>query len=168
MITACSENKCPSSVCNRYFTVDNFNCSQTSDLRQARGIMRPIAYKRDTHTDQTAVHPGVGTQGDSYEPESGGHVLLQTTGREELALRIIQLQTELQAMRRAFRTYKEQAEPRLKLLDDLTRNLSHLDSQGCMRPETSEAPSTMRRTSALPSATDTRWINVCSQSPGWD
>ena len=93
MITACSENKCPSSVCNRYFTVDNFNCSQTSDLRQARGIVRSVAYEQDAHTDQIPILPGVGTQGDSYEPESeDGHIqhLLQTTGREQLALGIIQ------------------------------------------------------------------------------
>ena len=85
--------------------------------------MRSVAYEQDAHTDQIPILPGVGTQGDSYEPESeDGHVqnLFQNTGREELALRIIQLQTELRATKRAFRSYKEQADPRLKLMDDLS------------------------------------------------
>ena len=100
------------------------NCSQTGDLRQARSIVRPVAYELDAQLDQTVL-----TQELGLKPESeDGHVQhhLQTTGGEELVLHIIQLQTELQATRRAFRTYKEQAEPRQKLLDDPTQNLSHL------------------------------------------
>lgn len=173
-VTPCTGENCPNSVCRECFSDAEFCCSQTTELRRARGFSRPVTHEVTSTTisePEEANHENVDEQGEQdvqvEEPENIVQHLIASSSKEELARRLVQLQQETQRQKLIITRYKEEKKLVLNQKVVIAKTLSLLEQIETSELEQNHPQIANIATSALPSKIDTDWGEVCSESLSW-
>ena len=96
-MTSCTEEDCPNSTCRERFSDADFNCSQTADIKVARGLSRPVTYEVTSLAISESVEANSKDKTDVQEEETKEDViqhLFSSSTKEELATQLVLLQGE--------------------------------------------------------------------------
>lgn len=169
-VTPCTED-CPNSVCRECYSDARFCCSQTAELRSARGFSRPVTYElsspNTTEPEETNQPDEQEQDVQAEEEENVVQHLVTTSTKEELARQLIQLQQETQRQKLIITRYREQRKLVLSQKTALEKTLSLLEQVENSELEQSPPQIASIATSALPSKIDKDWEGVCSESLSW-
>ena len=170
-VTPCTGEDCPNSVCRECFSDADFNCSQTADIRVARGFSRPVTY--DVPSSATPEIVEANTEANSEEQTDGRkeeteeHViqhLISSSTKEELATQLVLPQEQYKKQDLIIKMYREQTKLLLDQKTALAKSLSVLETIEITEQQNPLPQVTTRATSALPSKIDEDWENLCSES----
>ncbi|KAK3889330.1 hypothetical protein Pcinc_006647 [Petrolisthes cinctipes] len=166
-VTPCTEENCPNSACRECFSDADFNCSQTADIRVARGFSRPVTYEANTPTIPESEEANGEELTHEQEEETEEEVIqhhISSSTKEELATRLVLLQGEYKKQGLIIKRYREQTKLLLDHKTALAKTLSVLETIEIAEQQEQLPQATTRATSALPSKIDEDWENLCSVS----
>lgn len=124
-VTPCTEEDCPNSACCECYSDAEFCCSQTAELRSARGLSRPVTYElispatsepEENNQPENSLTTEPDDQENDVQEEEEAVVkhLVTTSSKEELARCVVQLQQETQRQKLIIARYREEKKLVLK------------------------------------------------------
>ena len=177
-VTVCSQEGCPNQACKGCHSEGAFCCSETAELRQARGISHPVTHvapeasaTEETPTSQgdaPATPPDLPTQQPSPDDEDTAiKEELLSNPPEALVDIILRQRNEIYSLKSKIDTYEQRSSFVEQQRAALAITLTAIDGLSQVRQlAPSPVPST-QACSALPSKIDSDWQEVCAAHPRW-
>ena len=169
---SCSQADCPNVACKGCCAENTFCCTNTSQLRTARGITRQVIYEPQDSPSLPLTPPQdqESTPTQQLSPDNEDTAIkeeLLANPPEELVDIILRQRSEIYSLKSTLDAYKHHSSRVLQHRAALVEALNTLDGLAQVQQVAPSPAAATHACSALPSKIDSDWQEVCASHQGW-